>query len=169
VKSPLIAAAIVASFLGGNAVAQQPPHAHSHGEAAGKPGDPKRISRTVEVAMNDEMRFVPASIVVKQGETIRFVVRNVGQMPHEMVIGTKEELRRHAEVMQQSPDMAHNDPNGVDVEPGKRGQIVWQFTRAGRFDFACLRPGHFEAGMVGTINVERRPASGGGNAAPHRH
>jgi uncharacterized cupredoxin-like copper-binding protein len=42
------------------------------------------------------------------------------------------------------------------VQPGKTGELVWKFNRTGRFDFACLVPGHYEAGMVGTINVAPR-------------
>jgi len=50
--------------------------------------------------------------------------------------------------------MEHTDPNRLSVDPGKTGTLVWQFTRAGTFDFACLQPGHFEAGMRGKIAVK---------------
>ena len=70
-------------------------------------------------------------------------------MKHEMVLGTIKELKAHAEMMRKFPEMVHADPNQVSVEPGKTGELVWQFTKAGTFDFACLVPGHFEAGMVG--------------------
>jgi uncharacterized cupredoxin-like copper-binding protein len=126
-----------------------------HATALGKPGDPQKVSRTIEVDMTDAMRFKPATIKVKRGETIRFLVRNTGKVKHEMVLGTIKELKEHAELMRKFPEMEHADPNQVSVEPGKTGELIWQFTRAGTFDFACLQPGHFEAGMVGKIRSSR--------------
>jgi uncharacterized cupredoxin-like copper-binding protein len=101
------------------------------------------------------MRFKPDSIRVKRGETIRFIVRNTGKVKHEMVLGTIKELKEHAELMRKFPEMEHADPNQVSVEPGMSGELIWQFSKAGTFDFACLVPGHFEAGMVGNIRVSR--------------
>lgn len=126
-----------------------------HAAAIGKPGDPGKVTRSVEVEMNDAMRFKPDSIRVKRGETIRFVVRNTGKVKHEMVLGTIKELKEHAEMMRKFPEMKHADPNQVSVEPGKTGELIWRFTKAGTFDFACLVPGHFESGMVGKIRVGR--------------
>ena len=146
-----LATAAILSF--GAARSAPAEHSHSHGDPIGQPGDPKKISRTIQVAMTDQMRFQPASISVRQGETIRFVVRNSGKVKHEMVLGTQAELKEHAELMQKHPEMEHDDPNAVAVEPGKTGQLIWQFTNAGTVDFACLVPGHFEAGMVGKVGV----------------
>jgi uncharacterized cupredoxin-like copper-binding protein len=130
-------------------------HADGHAAVLGKPGDPGKVTSTIEVEMNDAMRFRPDSIQVERGETIRFVVRNTGKVKHEMVLGTIKELKEHAEMMRKSPEMEHADPNQVSVEPGKTGELLWQFTNDGTFDFACLVPGHFEAGMVGKIRVGR--------------
>lgn len=116
-------------------------------------GDPARVSRTIEMRMTDQMRFEPAAINVKQGETIRFVNRNVGKVLHEMVIGTRADLEQHAELMRKFPGMEHDEPHMSHVAAGKRGELVWQFNRAGTFEFVCLIPGHFEAGMRGTITV----------------
>jgi uncharacterized cupredoxin-like copper-binding protein len=110
-------------------------------------------TRSIDVEMNDAMRFKPDSIRVKRGETIRFIVRNTGKLRHEMVLGTIGELKEHSEMMRKTPEMKHAEPNQVSVEPGKTGELIWQFTRDGTFDFACLEPGHFEAGMVGRIVV----------------
>ena len=129
--------------------------AEDHAAALGKPGDPRKVTRNVNVEMNDAMRFRPDSIRVKRGETIRFIVRNTGKVKHEMVLGTIKELKEHAEMMRKFPEMEHADPNQVSVEPGMTGELVWRFTRAGTFDFACLVPGHFEAGMVGKVRVGR--------------
>ena len=124
-----------------------------HDTAAGRPGDPAKVSRTIEVTMTD-MRFTPDRIRVKAGETVRLFFRNGGNLPHEFVLGSSEELKEHAAMMRVQPDMKHADPNTASVGPGKVGGLVWQFDRSGTVDFACLVPGHFEAGMVGRIEVE---------------
>lgn len=116
-------------------------------------GDPKHVSRTIAIRMTDEMRFEPATVRVKAGETIRFVHRNVGHVMHEMVIGTGKDLEEHAAVMRKHPEMEHDEPWMAHVAAGKRGEIVWKFNRPGEFEFACLIPGHFEAGMRGRITV----------------
>ena len=142
------------------ALASSPAFSHGdqdhHAAAIGEPGSPANVSRTVEVAMNDTMRFTPATIAVKKNETIRFVLKNDGKLKHEMVLGTPKELKAHAAMMRQMPDMKHADPNMAGVEPGKTGELVWKFTKPGSFDFACLQPGHFEAGMKGKIVVAAR-------------
>ena len=140
---------------GKTAEVRQKQESKGHGSGLGKPGDAKKVSRTIEVGMGDEMRFKPASINVKRGETIRFLVKNNGALTHEMVLGTMKELKEHAEMMRKNPEMEHADPNAVTVEPGNTGTLIWQFTKAGKFDFACLVPGHFEAGMVGKVIVSR--------------
>jgi uncharacterized cupredoxin-like copper-binding protein len=114
--------------------------------------------------MRDSMRFEPAAIDVRQGETVRFVIRNDGKLMHEFVIGTKEENDRHAEQMVKFPNMEHDEPYMAHVEPGKTGEIVWTFNRPGRFYFACLIAGHYQAGMVGRLSVAAPPAAEGARA-----
>ena len=128
---------------------------HGHDEAIGKPGSASKATRTVNVDMTDGMRFNPSSIDVKQGETVRFVVTNSGKLKHELVLGTEKELKEHYEVMKKNPEMEHADPNMVTLAGGKTGEIVWQFTKAGKVDFACLQPGHYDAGMKGAVDVAR--------------
>ena len=128
----------------------------SEEKAFGKAGDPKKVTRTVTFRMSDKMRFDPSSITVKQGETIRFVVRNNGKLMHEMVFGTPQELKQHADLMKKFPDMEHDEPYMAHVAPGKTEEIIWQFTKAGEFDFACLIAGHFDAGMMGKVKVTAR-------------
>ena len=142
-----------------------PVAAFAHGDddtAFGRPGDPKKATRVVKVEMSDRMRFSPDAVTVWQGETVRFVPRNDGRIEHEMVLGTPQELEKHAALMRKFPGMEHDDPNMVSVAPGKSGEIVWQFTQPGEFRFACLEPGHFEAGMVGTIVVAAAGEAGHG-------
>ena len=119
----------------------------------GREGDPKKVTRTVKIDMSDAMRFAPAELTIKQGETIRFDVRNNGKIMHEMVLGTMKELKEHAELMKKHPTMEHEEPYMAHVAPGKSETMVWQFTKPGEFFYGCLIPGHFEAGMVGKVMV----------------
>lgn len=141
----------------------------------GRAGDPRKARRTVTISMDDRMRFVamrpqgqrhsdvgggtaphsmPADLTVNRGEIVRFVVHNDGKVMHEMVIGSLQELREHAELMRKFPGMEHDEPYMAHVPPGQKGEIVWQFTRAGEFHYACLIPGHMEAGMIAKITVK---------------
>ncbi|WP_457790433.1 cupredoxin domain-containing protein [Pseudomonas sp. PL-6] len=116
-------------------------------------GDAAQVDRTIEIRMTDQMRFTPDHLQVRQGETIRFVHRNDGQMLHEFVIGTRAELDEHAALMARFPGMEHDEPYMAHIAPGQSGEMIWTFNRAGEFDFACLIAGHYQAGMVGTIRV----------------
>ena len=120
-------------------------------------GETTEVKRTITIAMSDQMRFSPDNIRVKQGETVRLVIHNTGRMQHELVIGTPTELDAHAALMLRFPDMQHDEPYMAHVAPGKTGQLIWTFNRAGNFDFACLMAGHYQAGMVGRLHVTAAP------------
>ena len=126
-------------------------------------GDAKAVKRTIVLSMTDNMRFTPALIEVKQGDTVKLVMKNEGKQLHELVLGTKKELEEHAALMLKFPNMEHDEPYMAHVAAGKTGQIIWNFNKAGEFDFACLIAGHYQAGMVGKIKV----AKGDGQA--HKH
>lgn len=128
--------------------------AHSEETPFGRAGDPKKVTRTINVEMSDQMRFVPAEITVKRGETVKFVIKNSGKVLHEMVLGTMPHLQAHHEQMKKFPGMEHDEPHQAHVDSGKKGEIVWQFTKAGEFNYGCLIPGHFEAGMIGKVTVK---------------
>ena len=159
----LIASTATLSFAAGN-------HAGGHGdsEAIGKPGKAANAKRTITVDMTDAMRFTPDNVMVKQGETIKFVVKNSGKVKHEMVLGTEKELKEHYEVMKKNPEMEHADENMVTVQPGKSGEIIWQFTKAGKVNFACLQPGHYDAGMKGVVMVGGKAMADDGHTT-HKH
>ena len=147
-------------------------HAHEHADsdAIGVAGNASKATRTVNVDMSDQMRFSPSTLAVRQGETVRFVVKNSGALKHEFVLGTEKELKEHYELMKKFPEMEHADQNMVTVAPGKTGEVVWQFTKSGKVDFACLQPGHYDAGMKGAVNVAavkgQRKAAG---HSDHKH
>jgi uncharacterized cupredoxin-like copper-binding protein len=158
---PLIAACAISMATTGA-------FAHGTEDHAGKPavirkeqkdwgiaGDAKSATRTVTLVMDDNMRFTPDKLAFKQGETVRFVIRNQGKLLHELVIGTKPELEAHAAMMMKFPGMEHDEPYMAHVPTGKSSDLVWTFNRTGEFDFACLIAGHYQAGMVGKISVTR--------------
>ena len=132
--------------------------AHGHGAAnseIGVPGDPKQAVRTVSIVARDDMKYRPATITVRRGETIRLILKNEGAVNHELVLGTQAELKEHAAAMMKNPEMEHDEPNRLSVDPGKSGELVWKFTKAGEVIFGCLHPGHYDGGMVGKIVVNR--------------
>ena len=122
----------------------------------GKAADPRKAKRVINVEMSDTMRFTPAGLTVRRGDTVRFMAKNTGTLMHEMVLGTKKDLAEHAEAMKKHPEMEHDEPHMLHVAPGKSGEMGWRFTKAGEFFYGCLVPGHFEAGMVGTIRVTEK-------------
>nr|WP_298835216.1 cupredoxin family protein [uncultured Piscinibacter sp.] len=122
--------------------------------AWGIAGHAAAVHRTIEIRMNDAMRFTPTRVDVRQGETLRFRVHNDGRVMHEFVIGTRAANAKHADQMIKFPGMAHDEPYMAHVAPGRVGEVVWTFNRAGRFEFACLIAGHYQAGMVGTLSVD---------------
>ena len=129
---------------------------HPHGDTSGigQAGAADKAKRTVTITMLDTMRFSPATIRVRGGETVRFVIHNAGKVKHELVLGTEADLREHHALMKKNPEMEHEDDNMVTVQPGQRGEIIWQFSKAGIVYFACLQPGHYDAGMKGQVTVK---------------
>ncbi len=134
----------------------------AHGERADMPpeqtawgigADQASVDREVVIRMDDGMRFYPDHLEVTEGETLRLVIHNDGQLLHELVLGTQAELEEHAEMMEQFPNMEHDAPYMAHVDPGQSQDIIWTFNRAGRVEFACLLPGHFQAGMKGAVQV----------------
>jgi uncharacterized cupredoxin-like copper-binding protein len=134
-----------------------PGHSHGQGFSAGEPGNPKRPARVVNVTMREsdgKMVFIPDRVEIRRGEQVRFVLRNNGELEHEFVLATEAENIKHAELMQKFPEMEHDDPNAKRLKPKATNEIVWRFTKRGEFEFACLIPGHREAGMLGKIVVK---------------
>ena len=152
-------AALVAVAATGALAAGTHAGGHDNSEdAIGKPGVVANVTRTVKVDMSDAMRFTPARIDVKQNQTVRFLITNSGKTKHELVLGTEQALKAHYELMKKNPEMEHDDPNMVTLAPGTNGEIVWRFSKAGKVNFACLQPGHYDAGMKGAVNVAKSGA-----------
>ena len=135
-----------------------PGHSHGSEYSAGQPGDPKKPARIVLITMREtddgKMVYIPNKVDVKKGEQIRFIITNAGEIQHEFVLASVEDNLKHAEMMKKFPEMEHDDPNSKTIQPKKKAEIVWRFSKAGTFEFACLIPGHREAGMIGNIGVK---------------
>lgn len=131
--------------------------AEHHPMTVGEPGKAEDVMRTISVIMreNDDggMIFEPGSLKFNRGETIRLTIVNKGELPHEFVIDDKPGIVEHKALMEKFPEMEHDDPNAVHLDPGESGNIVWKFTNDGVFKFACLIPGHYDAGMHGDLTV----------------
>ena len=135
-------------------------HSGGHGYdemAVGRPGKAEHVDRTIEVVMREtddgEMVFEPASLSVKAGETIRFEVKNSGELEHEFVLDHHDKLMEHKALMERFPEMEHDDPNSIRLAEKTGGEVIWTFSNAGEFEFGCLIPGHYDAGMKGSVAV----------------
>jgi uncharacterized cupredoxin-like copper-binding protein len=145
--------AALAALISGGALAHEGEHF-----SAGEPGDAKKPARIVPVTMKEtddgKMLYFPSSLDVRKGEQVRFVITNAGKVPHEFVLASRDDNNKHAALMQKYPDMEHDDPNGKTLQPGQKAEMLWRFSKSGTFEFACLIPGHREAGMLGSVNVK---------------
>ena len=157
-----LTAALLALLLAAPAHAHEP-KAHIHGQSTtaetpvGRPGKAAEVERSVTIRMletpDGEMLFEPSSIHVRAGVTVTLVLKNDGEADHEFILAGREELEAHKAMMQEFPDMRHEDANSLRLAPGTSGEIIWTFGRSGQVEFACLIPGHYEAGMHGKVSV----------------
>jgi uncharacterized cupredoxin-like copper-binding protein len=148
----LLALTFSPAFAGGT-------HGGGHGEMmevgmpAKKTGGMTKVKVSLIETDDGEMLFEPRDLTFKAGETVQFTITNDGDAEHEFVMDTLENNAKHKELMAKFPEMEHDDPNAVRLQPGDKGTIVWIFANAGTFEFACLIPGHYEAGMHGALTV----------------
>lgn len=112
------------------------------------------LPRTVTVAAHDPFAFAPRSIPIQAGETIRFVVTNEGDVEHEFVIGTREELLEHAMVMTHG-GMRDDTSRAIRLIPGRTKASVFTFGSAADLGYGCLVPGHYPAGMSGDFEIAK--------------
>lgn len=123
----------------------------------GKKGDKADASRTVNISMREtddgKMAFEPRVLQFREGETVVLNFTNKGEVDHEFFMDTEEKVKEHKAVMEKNPEMEHADDNTIRLKPGEEGQIVWTFAKGGSFSFACMIPGHYDAGMHGKLKV----------------
>ncbi|OWZ89214.1 copper oxidase [Sinorhizobium sp. LM21] len=153
--------AILVAALGSPALASGN-HAGGHGEAmaVGEPGKKADATQTIRVTMKEtddgKMIFTPSTFKVRRGQTVVFAIKNAGELDHEFVLDQEDKIIEHKAAMEKFPEMEHDDPNAIRLEPGKSGEIIWKFTNDGTFKIACLVPGHYDAGMHGDVTVAKK-------------
>ncbi len=100
--------------------------------------------RLVQVDMSDQLKFDPSEIGVAKGETVTFLVSNLGTATHEFAVGPADKV-----------DADQVDGKIVkevdEIEARHVKTVTYTFDGSGPYGFACHEPGHFEAGMKGTI------------------
>jgi uncharacterized cupredoxin-like copper-binding protein len=137
-------------------------HAGGHGEAmaVGEPGNKANATQTIRITMKEtedgKMIFTPAVFKVRKGQTVKFAIKNAGELDHEFVLDQEDKIMEHKAVMEKFPEMEHDDPNAIRLAAGKSGEIIWKFTNDGTFKIACLVPGHYDAGMHGDVTVAKK-------------
>ena len=139
----------------------------------GEKGKPNEVNRTIEIYMYDNY-YIPSEIRIKKNETIKFVVKNNGDLVHEFNIATKEMHIKHRpemmkmmehgillgnkidkikmkEMAKKDHSMAHSHSNSILLEPGQTGDLIWKFNTDTKIEAACNVPGHYESGMISKI------------------
>ena len=142
----------------------------------GSKGNENEVSRVIKVIMHDNY-YEPNSFQVKAGETIKFEVENIGELVHEFNIANKMMHMKHQPEMQKMVEneillsnkidkdkmkkmakidksMAHSHSNSVLLEPKQKGEIIWKFENAANIEIACNVPGHYQAGMIASVNIK---------------
>ena len=140
----------------------------------GEKGKLAEVDKTIEIKMHDNY-FIPKTINIKRGETVKFVVYNYGDLVHEFNIATKKMHLEHQKEMmkmiehgillgnridkvkmkkvsKKDHSMSHKHSNSILLEPNKSGEIIWKFSTDAVLEAACNVPGHYEAGMILRIN-----------------
>ena len=143
-------------------------------KAIGEKGKISEVSRVIQINMYDNY-YEPDKIEVKKGETIKFFIKNLGELVHEFNIATKMMHLEHQpkmmtlveneiilsdkidkqkmiEMVKKNPSMSHTHSNSVLLSPGESGNLIWKFTNSVKLEAACNVPGHYEAGMIAEIN-----------------
>jgi uncharacterized cupredoxin-like copper-binding protein len=115
--------------------------------AAGACGPPS--DRTVEIRV-EHSRFLPGSLEVATGQTLRFVIRNDDPIDHEFILGDEAVQRRH----ETGTEPHHGAiPGEVSVPAGTSVETTYTFDRTGTLLYGCHLPGHWSYGMRGTVTV----------------
>lgn len=152
-KRTFFVALVAVAALAGSACASLGADGSSdqmEGTVPGGAADPAKATREIVVEASDDLRFDPATLEVEAGEVVTFVVRNIGRTDHEFVLG--DEAYQDMHDMESDADMMEMG-NAVTVAPGGTKELTWRFDDAGKVLYGCHEPGHYEGGMVGSVDV----------------
>ena len=114
-----------------------------------QPGDTSFVAgtadapRLIQIIAGPGYTFTPSNITVQRGETVTFAVTTMGPLVHEFMVGPA--------------DAVAADQDGTleiaDIGMMQTKTLAYTFDGSGPYAFACHAPGHYEAGMRGTITV----------------
>ena len=142
-------------------------------KSIGVKGSEEDIDRVIKVSMYDNY-YQPNKFNIKKNETIKFIIKNKGELVHEFNIASKEMHLKHQPEMQmmveheilladkidknkmkemakKNPSMAHKHSNSVLLSPGESAELIWKFNNSVDLEAACNVPGHYDVGMIAKI------------------
>ena len=125
----------------------------TEGTVPGEAADASDADAEILVVASDELTFEPAAIEVEAGEVVTFIVRNEGKADHEFVLGDESYQEMHDKDMAEGGHHMADMENTVTVGPGETAQLTWRFSESGEVLYGCHEPGHYDGGMVGTVEV----------------
>jgi azurin len=130
-----------------------------------KPKPQASAVRTVELTGGDDMKYSVTEIPAKPGETIRIRLTSKGTLPkvamaHNVVVlkaGSKQLDFVNAAAMARATDFIPAEMKAQVLGastlagPGETVEVTVKIPAAGTYPYVCTFPGHFAAGMRGTI------------------
>lgn len=132
---------------GGDTIGLTSPSSGHKNTGVGGHASADEADRMVEVTTLDTMAFEPSTINVSAGETVTFVVTNIGQTVHDFSLGDAAMQQEHA------GEVADHEANSITLQPGETKLLTWRFEDAGTLEYSCHEPGHYQAGMRGQITI----------------
>ena len=142
----------------------------------GSKGKLSDVTRTIEVKMYDNY-YEPNVFKIKKGETVKFKVKNLGELVHEfnianpmmhikhqpemelmveneILLGDRIDKDKMQKMAAMDKSMGHSHSNSVLLAPKEEGTLIWKFENAVNIEIACNVPGHYQAGMVAAVNLD---------------
>lgn len=129
----------------------------------GSPAPATKADRTVAVNILPSLRYDPAALSVRPGETVVFKVTNEATAVHEFVLGDTKvqgDYQKMMAGMGSAPMTMRDQANVVDVQPGQTKQLAWTFPTSskGSVIYGSHQPGDYAHGLKGIITVGGPPA-----------
>jgi uncharacterized cupredoxin-like copper-binding protein len=116
--------------------------------AACSPVAARPEARTIEIGI-EYSRFDAATVDVRPGETVRFVISNTDPIDHEFIVGDETVQDAH----ELGTESYHPPrPGEVTIPAGETVETTYTFD-GGNLIFGCHLPGHYDYGMRGLVVV----------------
>ena len=142
----------------------------------GSKGKLSDVTRTIEVKMYDNY-YEPNAFKIKKGETVKFKVKNLGELVHEfnianpmmhvqhqpemelmveneILLGDRIDRDKMQKMAAMDKSMGHSHSNSVLLAPKEEGTLIWKFENAVNIEIACNVPGHYQAGMIAAVDLD---------------